>query len=311
MFDFLVNWLANVPIFALPYALAALGLIITEKAGVLSLGAEGFLLIGAMSGIGVLLGVGDYPLLALIVAALAAALLSLVYALLVVTLRVNQVIGGLALVFLAQGMTGVIATRAGWTSRPVAGLHNVPLGSLAEIPVLGPILFQHDPLVFAAVPLVALVAYVLNRTMFGLRLRAVGDGPDAADAAGIGVALTRYGAIALGSALVGLAGGYLAVGVAKIWVEGMTGGRGWIAVALVIFARWQPWRALGGALLFGGIEALIPRIAAAGLALPQYLLLMTPYLATLAVMIWICLRQDGRSLEPRALGVAHMREERR
>ena len=145
----------------------------------------GFLLIGAMSGIGVLLGVGDYPLLALTVAALAAAALSLVYALLVVTLRVNQVIGGLALVFLAQGMTGVIATRAGWTSRPVEGLHTVPLGSLADIPVLGPILFQHDPLVFATVPLVALVAYVLDRTMFGLRLRAVGDGPDAADAAGI------------------------------------------------------------------------------------------------------------------------------
>ncbi|MCJ2043881.1 ABC transporter permease [Methylobacterium sp. J-078] len=311
MSDFIVNWLANVPAFALPYALAALGLIITEKAGVLSLGAEGFLLVGAMSGIGVLLGIGDHPALALVVAAFSAALLSLVYALLVVTLRVNQVIGGLALVFLAQGMTGVIATRAGWTNRPVDGLQPVPLGGLGEVPVLGPILFQHDILVFAAVPLVALVAHVLGRTMFGLRLRAVGDGPDAADAAGIGVAATRYGAIALGAALVGLAGGYLSVGVAKIWVEGMSGGRGWIAVALVIFARWQPWRALAGALLFGGIEALIPRIAAIGVALPQYLVLMTPYLATLAVMIWICLRHDGTSLEPRALGIAHMREERR
>lgn len=311
MSDFVINWLANVPGFALPYALAALGLIITEKAGVLSLGAEGFLLVGAMSGIGVLLGIGDHPFLALGVAALAAALLSLVYAVLVVTLRVNQVIGGLALVFLAQGMTGVIATREGWTNRPVGGLKTLPLGPLADIPVLGPILFDHDVAVYAVLPLVALVAYVLSRTMFGLRLRAVGDGPDAADAAGIGIAATRYGAIALGAALVGLAGGYLSVGVAKIWVEGISGGRGWIAVALVIFARWQPWRALAGAFLFGGIEALIPRIAAIGIALPQYFVLMTPYLATLGVMIWICLRQGAGSLEPRALGIAHLREERR
>lgn len=311
MSDFIVNWLASIPGFALPYALAALGLIITEKAGVLSLGAEGFLLVGAMSGVGVLLGIGDHPFLALAVASLAAALLSLVHALLVVTLRVNQVIGGLALVFLAQGMTGVIATRQGWTNRPVGGLQTWPLGPLAEIPVLGPILFDHDLVVYLTLPAFWLVTTLLSRTMLGLRLRAVGDGPDAADAAGVGVGLTRYGAIAAGAALVGLAGGYLSVGVAKIWVEGIGGGRGWIAIALVIFARWQPWRALGGAVLFGGIEALIPRIAAIGIAVPQYFALMTPYLATLGVMIWICLRQDGGSLEPRALGIAHLREERR
>ncbi|WP_375462744.1 ABC transporter permease [uncultured Methylobacterium sp.] len=311
MADFLVHWLANTPGFALPYAFAALGLIITEKAGVLSLGAEGFLLVGAMSGIGVILGVGDHPFLALGAAAAGAALLSLLFSFLVVTLRVNQVIGGLALVFLAQGLTGVIATRQGWTNRPVAGLGPLPLGPLADIPGLGPILFGHDLVVYLTVPLFALATWALARTMVGLKLRAVGDGPDAADAAGVGVAATRYGAVAAGAALVGLAGGYLSVGVAKIWVEGMAGGRGWIAVALVIFARWQPWRALAGAFLFGGIEALIPRIAAVGLPLPQYVVLMTPYLATLAVMVWTCLRQDGRGHEPRALGIAHLREERR
>ena len=122
--------------------------------------------------------------------------------------------------------------------------------------------------------------------MLGLRLRSVGENPDAADAAGVSVSLYRVGAIVAGSALIGLAGGYLSVVDVKLWVPDISGGRGWIAVALVIFARWQPWRALFGALLFGCIEALIPRIAAAGIQVPQYFLLMTPYLATIAVMVW-------------------------
>ena len=125
------------------------------------------------------------------------------------------------------------------------------------------------------------------------------------------VSLYRFGAVVAGSALIGLAGGYLSVVDVKIWIPDMTGGRGWIAVALVIFARWQPWRALFGALLFGCIEALIPRIAAAGIQVPTYFLLMTPYLATIAVMVWVGLTKFGRSNEPAALGQPHVREERR
>lgn len=312
MFDFLVNWIANVPAFAAPFALAALGLIVTEKAGVLSLGAEGFMLMGAMAGAGAFLVMGGHPLVALIVAALAASVLSLVFAAMTVTLRVNQVIAGLAIVFLAQGLTGLIATKEGWTNRPVAGLGRLDLGPLSDIPVIGPILFSQDIVVYLTIPIFVGVTYVLSRSMVGLKLRAVGDGPDAADAAGVNVALYRYGAIAAGAALVGLAGGYLSVGVAKLWIDGMAGGRGWIAIALVIFARWQPWRALMGAVLFGGIEALIPRIAAVGLQVPQYFVLMTPYLATLGVMVWASLRgAQNRFDEPRALGQAYLREERR
>ncbi|WP_072395186.1 ABC transporter permease [Hyphomicrobium sp. CS1GBMeth3] len=309
--DFFINWMANVPPFAVPFALAALGLIVTEKSGVLSLGAEGYLLVGAMAGVGCTLTLGGYPLLAIVVAALATAVFSMIFAAMVVSLRVNQVIAGLAMVFLAQGLTGLIATQQGWTNQPVAGLAPVPLGPLSDIPVLGPLLFDHDAVVYLTGPIFAFVAFVLTRSMVGLRLRAVGDGPDAADAAGINVALYRYLAIAAGAALVGLAGGYLSVGVARIWVDGMAGGRGWIAIALVIFARWHPWRALAGALLFGSIEALIPRIAAVGLQVPQYFVLMAPYLATLAVMIWTSLRPGGRLHEPQALGQAHLREERR
>jgi simple sugar transport system permease protein len=309
--DFIVNWLANVPTFAVPFALAALGLIVTEKSGVLSLGAEGYILIGAVAGVGAMLTMGGYPLLALIVAALACAAFSLIFAVLVVSLRVNQVIAGLAMVFLAQGLSGLIATQRGWTNRPVPGLDPLPLGPLTDVPVLGPLLFNHDAIVYLTIPIFALVAFVLTRTMIGLKLRAVGDGPEAADAAGVSIAAYRYCAIAAGAALVGLAGGYLSIGVARIWVDGMAGGRGWIAIALVIFARWQPWRALAGAVLFGSIEALIPRIAAVGLQVPQYFVLMTPYVATLAVMIWTSLRPGSRLHEPQALGQAHLREERR
>jgi simple sugar transport system permease protein len=139
----------------------------------------------------------------------------------------------------------------------------------------------------------------------------VGENPEAADSAGVNVSLYRTGAIMAGAALVGLAGGYLSVAVAKIWVDGMAGGRGWIAIALVIFARWHPWRALLGAVIFGSIEALIPRVAAIGIQVPQYFMLMTPYVATLLVMIWAAMRGNVRLDEPGALGRPHVREERR
>ena len=147
--------------------------------------------------------------------------------------------------------------------------------------------------------------------MLGLRIRSVGENPAAADAAGVSVSLHRIIAIVAGSCLIGLAGGYISVVSVKLWVTGMTGGRGWIAVALVVFARWAPWPALWGALLFGCIEAVIPRIAAAGIAVPQYLMLMTPYLATIAVMVWVGYRQSAVTREPGALGQPHVREERR
>jgi simple sugar transport system permease protein len=147
--------------------------------------------------------------------------------------------------------------------------------------------------------------------MMGLRIRSVGESPAAADAAGISVSLNRVLAIVIGSSLLGLAGAYISVVSVKLWVTGMTGGRGWIAVALVVFARWKPWPALGGALLFGCIEAIIPHIAAAGIRFPQYLMLMTPYLATIAVMIWVGATQNMGTSEPGALGQPHVREERR
>jgi simple sugar transport system permease protein len=310
--DFFVNWIANVPSFAVPFALAGLGLIVTEKSGVLNLGAEGFMLVGALTGAGTMLVFGQQPLLALVVAALSASLLSMLFGLLVVTMRVNQVISGFTIVFFAQGLTAYISASMKWTNRPFAGLGNFDLGPLASLPIVGRILFEQDFIVYLTPILFLIVVYVLTSTNFGLRLRAVGENPEAADAAGISVAGYRFFAIMAGAMLLGLAGGYITIAVSKIWVDGVTGGRGWIAVALVIFARWYPWRAFFGALLFGSIEALIPRMAAAGLALPQYFVLMLPYAVTLAVMIWTSLSIKGRqSGQPSALGEPFVREQRR
>ncbi|MWD27981.1 ABC transporter permease [Aquicoccus sp. SCR17] len=293
--DFLANWLINIPGFAVPFALAALGLIFSERAGVLNLGAEGFMLGGALAGVGLTLN-GAPPLVALGGAMVAGAALGLVFAVLVAGLRINHVISGLALVFLAQALTSYIANENDWANQSFAGLQDLVLG---------------QDIVVWATPLLCLgTVWLLGRTRFGLTLRAVGENPGAADAAGIDVTAMRFAAIAIGAALMGLAGGYLTVAVSKIWVDNVVGGRGWIAIALVIFARWHPWRALAGALLFGCIEALIPRVNAAGWAVPQYYLQMTPYLATLAVMIWSAARGGDRWAQPAALGQHHIREER-
>jgi ABC-type uncharacterized transport system permease subunit len=311
MEDFFINWLANVPGTAAPYAFAALGLIISERSGVLNLTAEGLMLVGAVAGVGTCLTIGNHPLAALVVAMLAASIVSLLFAALVVVLRVNQVIAGLSVVFFCQGLTGLIGTLANWQNHPIAGLSKIAIWPLSEIPVIGRILFVQDPIVYLAIPIFFAVSIFLRGSMLGLKLRAVGENPAAADAAGLSVSLYRIGAIVAGSSLLGLAGGYISVVSVKLWITGMVGGRGWIAVALVVFARWAPWPALAGALLFGCIEGVVPRIAAAGIRAPQYIVLMTPYLATIAVMIWVGARNRGYQGEPGALGQPHVREERR
>jgi len=304
-----LNWLASTPDFAVPYALAALGLIISERAGVLSLGAEGLMLVGALAGIGAQIALGQ-PGVSLVLAMLAASAVSLLFAVMVIWLRVNQVIAGLALVFFCQGFTALVGSLAEWTNHATEGIGSMALWPLSLLPGAGR-LFEQNAMVWLTLPIFVAVAWFLSRTSAGLRLRAVGENPQAADAAGIRVTLWRLAAVLAGSALVGLAGAYISVVSTKLWIAGMTGGRGWIAVGLVIFARWSPWKALAGALLFGCIEALIPQLAAAGVQLPQYFVMMTPYAVTLGVMIWVAVARRGGDDEPGALGQPYVREERR
>ncbi len=304
-----LNWLASTPDFAVPYALAALGLIVCERAGVLALGAEGLMLVGALAGIGAQIVIGQ-PGVSLVLAMLAASAVSVLFAVMVIWLRVNQVIAGLALVFFCQGLTALVGSMAEWTNHATEGIGTMGLWPLSLLPGVGR-LFEQNAMVWLTLPIFGAVAWFFARTSAGLRLRAVGENPQAADAAGIRVTAWRFAAVLAGSALVGLAGAYISVVSTKLWIAGMTGGRGWIAVGLVIFARWSPWKALVGALLFGCIEALIPQLAAAGVQLPQYFVLMTPYAVTLGVMVWVALSRRGADEEPGALGQSYVREERR
>jgi len=310
MNDFLVTWIASIPALALPYALASVGLIVSERAGVLSLGAEGLMLVGALAGVGAYLTTDGSAFVAIVASMVAAGLVSVLFAVLVVWLRVNQVIAGLALVFFCQGLTNLVGTLADWSNRAIPGIAELNFGFLSDLPVVGPILFRHDVLIYLLVPVCFSVHYFLSSTTYGLKLKAVGENPDAADAAGINVSRVRFWAVVAGALLVGSAGGYLSVVSAKIWVAGMTSGRGWIAVALVIFARWKPVQALAGAILFGAVEALIPQLNAAGVKLPQYYLLMTPYVATFVVMIWQAFRERSDADGPASLGQPYIREER-
>jgi general nucleoside transport system permease protein len=287
------------------FLLAALGALLNERAGILNLGVEGMMLVGAVAGVLAAQRAGS-PWVGLLAALAAGALLALVHAFLTITLRANQSGSGLALTIFGTGFSAYIG-------RSVAGLplatpfQSVAVPGLSQIPFVGELLFQHNPLVYIGYVLVAFLWWWLYRTRPGMHLRAVGDNPAAADAMGISVARTRYLYVVIGGALCGLAGAHLSLAVSPSWVEGMTAGRGWVAVALVIFAGWNPVRAAAGALLFGAVEAAVFRLQAAGTTVSPALLAMLPYLLTLVAL---AVASRGRSRIPGALGLAYDRESR-
>ena len=308
MIEFLTGWLAATPGYMTPLLLASLGLILCERAGVMNLGAEGLMTFAAVTGAITVLN-GASPWAGLAAAALAGLLLSVPFALAVVLFRADQTLSGLAIVALGAGL-GAVVGRA-WVHKPFAGIPDWHLGeALTAIPLVGPALFRQDPIVYASLALAALLAWVLTRTRMGLRLRAVGEDPATADAAGVDVLLHRLGAVLVGGLLIGLAGGYLAVVASRVWVDGMVAGRGWIAVALVVFAQWRPGRAILGALLFGAADALLPRLQAVGVAVPPYLMAMLPYALTILVLVAVGLSGRGRGGQPSALGLPYLRQDR-
>lgn len=308
MIEFILAWLGDSSGPMVFYCVATLGMIISERSGVYLLGAEGFMLVGALFGAAMALTIGGNTLLALGAAALAGSTVGVIYAGLVVVLRVNQIIASLALVFFCQGLTSLIGQVGNFGNRPIANGGLIKLGFWGEVSVSDPAM-QASMLVMTAI-LFACVLRVLWHTTLGLRLRAIGENPDAADAAGLKISQYRFLAVVAGAAMVALAGGLLSVVNNKIWISGMTAGRGWIVVALVIFARWHPWRALMGAVLFGGIETLVPQVAAAGVRIPQYLVMALPYAVTLLVMAASGMGALRSSGEPAALGRPYVREER-
>lgn len=291
-----------------PILYAALGELITERAGILNLGVEGIMLMGAVSGFIVAVATGS-SWLGLAASMLAGGAIALIHVFLSVTLRANQVVSGLALTLFGTGLSGYLGKA--YIGIPVPAPFTVqPAGFLAGIPVLGPIFFQHDVLVYLSYLLVPALWFFIFRTQPGLYLRALGENPGAADALGVKVAFLRYVYVIAGGMLCGMAGAYLSLAYAPSWLENMTAGRGWIAVALVIFALWNPWRALIGSYLFGGVDALGFHLQVLGYSVSVFFLNMLPYVFTIAALVLVMVRQKGRLTAPSALGLPYDREER-
>jgi ABC-type uncharacterized transport system permease subunit len=285
---------------ATPLAYAALGELVVERTGVLNLGVEGMMLVGAMSGFAV--GVSSGSLLLGYLAAVAGGMLiALLFGFLTLTLQTNQVATGLALTLFGVGLSA-FAGRA-FVGLPITRVPFLHLPLLSDLPVLGPLLFHYDLLVYLSVALCVLIAWVLRATRLGLRIRAVGEQPAVAHALGEPVIRIRYLAVLFGGAMSGIAGAYLSTAVTPMWVEGMSAGRGWIALALVVFGTWKPWRVLGGAYLFGTVTVLQLYAQGLGVHIPSEFLSMLPYLATIIVLVLIC--RDARTIllnQPASLG---------
>lgn len=293
--------------------LATLGEIFAERAGVLNLGVEGMMLMGAMSGYGTAYATGN-PWLGLLAGTLVGGVLAILHAFVTVSLRADQVVSGLALSFLGAGMSAVLGSSLTQVkSAPKLPAFDVP--GLAQIPILGPIFFQHNVIVYIGLLLVPLIWFYIYRTRPGLELRAIGEYPAAADVQGINVYAQRYFYVFVGGLLAGMAGAALSLAITPLWLDGMTSGQGWIAVGMVIFARWNPLLALVGAYLFGAIARLPLDLQNVDFfkSFPQYgyFIKMLPYLFTVVVLVISARSAQRRRLgAPAALGVPYVREER-
>lgn len=276
--------IASLMVSATPIMLAAIGETIVEKAGVLNLGVEGMMITGAVVGFVVGINTGS-PMLGFLAAAVASAILSISFGFLTLYLLSNQVATGLGLTLVGLGLSALIG-------KPYEGMKSTTLDPieipiLSDIPIVGKMVFAHDPMVYFSIILVGAVWAFLKYSRAGLVLRAVGENHNAAHALGYKVVRIRMLAIMFGGACSGLGGAYISLVRVPQWTEGMTAGAGWIALAIVVFASWKPWRILLGAYLFGGVTVLQLNLQAAGVAIPVEYLSMSPYLITIIVLVFI------------------------
>lgn len=282
-----------------PILYATLGEIITERSGVLNLGVEGMMIIGAFCGF-ITLHLTGSPWQAFVMAGLAGMLLSSLHGLACLVFRSSQVVSGLTLTILGLGLADFFGNP--YIGTITKGFESWSLPGLSEIPVIGAIFFSQDALVYLSYLLVPVIWFFLRRTPMGLSLRAAGENPSALMATGVSPIFYRWIGTLVGGFLVGLGGGYLSLAYTHQWTHSITAGRGWIAVALVIFAFWRPGRAVLGAYLFGGIWVFQLRLQAAGTVIPSYFLSMLPYVLTLVALLMSSLWGGGRA-SPAALGV--------
>jgi simple sugar transport system permease protein len=305
MMDSMIPVLAGTLAAATPLIFAGLGELVAERSGVINLGVEGMILIGAIAGFASAAETGLGPAAGLPAGALAGMGAALVFAVFALSLAANQAACGLALTIFGIGLSAFIGQH--YVSYSLPGLKPLSIPLLSDIPLIGPVLFHQDAVVYLSLAAFALVAWVLAKTRLGLLLKAVGESPEAAHAIGYPVLAIRYGAVLFGGAMAGLAGAYLSTVYTPLWVQNMSAGRGWIAVALVVFAAWKPGRLLLGAYLFGAVTILQFHAQGLGIALPVQLLAALPYLATIVVLVLIS--RDRRLLQlnlPASLGKPYL-----
>lgn len=281
---------------ATPYLYAAIGETFAQRSGVLNLGTEGMMLMGAYAGFYVGMTTNNLWL-GLLAAAVAGGLMGLLMAVISVTLKAEQGISGIGLALFGLGLSSLLFKKTLGSVLSITGFQPVRIPLLADIPVVGELLFNHNMLVYGAYLLVPLSAWLLNRTTFGLKVRAVGQNPQAADTLGVNVDRIRYVTVILGGVLAGIGGASLSIGLINLFQENMTNGMGYIAVALVYFGGWRPLGVLGGALLFSFVNALQLWIQVKGIAISSDFAVMMPYLLTIVVLAF----STRRNLQPAAL----------
>jgi len=304
--DFITNFIAANLRTATPILFAALGELYMERSGIINIGLEGFMLIGALTG-----SISSYffnsAWLGVIMAALVCGVLGLIYAFFVVTIKANQVATGIAINIFSLGLTTTIYRSfmgVNTSHTDIASFKNISIPLLSKIPILGQSIFNQTILVYLVLMLVPFTYYFLYKTSIGLKIRATGEYPQATDTAGINVFQVRYSATVGGSMLAGVGGSYLSLGLLNMFTENMVAGRGFIALAAVIFGKWNPWGVLGAALFFGFGDALAIRLQVMGSSIPYQFLLMLPYIFTVAVLAGVV----GKAISPAALGIPYNKE---
>jgi len=281
--SFFESVLSNAVLSGTSILYATVGEVIGERSGIVNLGLEGVMLAGAVTGFAVTAETNN-PYAGVLAAAVAGAVLNMLFAYLVITRRGNQLASGLTLMFFASGLTAIIGKP--YVGKPIGGLKDLRIPILGNLPQIGHALFEKDLLVYLSIPAAACAWFLLYRTSWGLRVRAVGEEKNVAFAAGLKPHLLQYQALFVAGLLGGIGGGHLSIAYTKTWQEGMTAGAGFIAVGLVIFAAWSPIRAIGGAVLFGAAVALQLQLQARGSNVSPFLLDMIPYLLVLAVLMF-------------------------
>lgn len=306
MEDIIISVVKRTLVAGTPLLLGTIGEVICERSGILNLGVEGVMAIGAVTAFIVTFVTGN-PWFGMLAAMIAAALISILHAFVSITLQASQVVSGLALTMLGLGISGLVGKP--YIGKPLTiKMMSWPIPVLSDIPVIGPIFFDQSPYFYLAILLAVVAWFTLEHTLLGIMIRSAGENPRATETQGISVYKVRYWCVLVGGALSGMAGAHLSTSYSKSWIEGMIAGRGWIVIALTIFALWNPMRAIIGAFLFGGI--FVVQYLLQPLGIPPNFLAMLPYIATLLVLFIGSLRDSRKLAGPAMLAEPYRRGER-